>query len=151
LSNAESVATDKLTSFADTIVALEDGRIAQIGSPQLLLAREGSVAKLGLALPDEEPINEHDGDAEMSRRDSTVAESFISVPHELENDNVAPDTRRKNGDWSVYRYYFASSGYAIVIGFLITMAAWIICTEFASRCAPSPAQFSKRLIYHTKR
>jgi len=124
-------------SFADTIVALEDGRIAQIGSPQALLAYEGYVAKLGLALRDEDLIKEHAEDTEISRIESTVAESFISVPRTTDEANNTPDARRKNGDWSVYSYYFASSGYTIVIMFLISMAVWIFCTEFASRCTKS--------------
>jgi len=124
-------------SFADTIVALKDGRIAQIGSPQALLAYEGYVAKLGLALRDEDLIKEHAEDTEISRIESTVAESFISVPRTTNEANNTPDARRKNGDWSVYSYYFASSGYTIIIIFLISMAVWIFCTEFASRCTKS--------------
>lgn len=124
-------------SFADTIVALEDGRIAQIGSPQTLLAYEGYVAKLGLALRDEDLIKEHAEDTEISRIESTVAESFISVPRTTDEANNTPDASRKNGDWSVYGYYFASSGYTIVIMFLISMAVWIFCTEFASKCTKS--------------
>lgn len=124
-------------SFADTIVALEDGRIAQIGSPHALLAYEGYVAKLGLALRDEDLIKEHAEDTEISRIESTVVESFISMPRTTDEANNTPDARRKNGDWSVYSYYLTSSGYTIVIVFLISMAIWIFCTEFASKCTKS--------------
>lgn len=124
-------------SFAGTVVALEDGRITQIGSPQALLAYEGYVAKLGLALRDEELIKEHAEDTEISRIENPVAESIISVPRTADEANNTPDARRKNGDWSVYTYYFASSSYTIIIIFLISMAVWIFCTEFASRCTKS--------------
>ena len=120
-------------SFADTIVALEDGRIVQTGSPQALLADEGYFAKLGLVLQDEDLIKEHVGDSDISQIENTVAESFISVARTTDEGNNTPDARRKNGDWSVYSYYFASSGYTVVIMFLISMAVWIFCTEFASR------------------
>jgi ATP-binding cassette subfamily C (CFTR/MRP) protein 1 len=116
---------------------LKDGRIAQTGSPQALLAYEGSVAKLGLALGDENLIREHVEDTEISRIESTVAESFHSVPYATDEANITPDATRKNGDWSVYSYYFSSSGYTIIIVFLVSMAVWIFCTEFASRCTNS--------------
>lgn len=121
-------------SFADTIVALEDGRIAQAGSPQALLAYEGYVSKLELALRDEDAIKKHVEDPEISKIESTVAESFISAHRTIDETIDAPDATRKNGDWSVYSYYFSSSGYTIFIMFLISMAAWIFCTEFASEC-----------------
>jgi ATP-binding cassette subfamily C (CFTR/MRP) protein 1 len=124
-------------SFADTIVALNDGRIAQIGSPQALLAYEGSVAKLGIALGDEGLIREHVEDTEISRIESTVAESFHLVPYVTDEANITRDATRKNGDWSVYSYYFSSSGYTIIIVFLVSMAIWIFCTEFASKCTKS--------------
>ena len=124
-------------SFADTIVALEDGRIAQMGSPQALLAYEGYVEKLGFVLRDQDLIKEHAEDIEISRIESTVVESFTSGPRTTDEANNTPDARRKNGDWSVYSYYFVSSGYTIVIMFLISMAVWIFCTEFASRCTKS--------------
>jgi ATP-binding cassette subfamily C (CFTR/MRP) protein 1 len=116
---------------------LKDGRIAQIGSPQALLAYEGYATKLGIALGDEDLIKEHVEDTEISRIESTVAESFHSVPRTTDEANITPDTTRKNGDWSVYSYYFSSSGYTIIIVFLVSMAVWIFCTEFASRCTKS--------------
>lgn len=115
-------------SSADTIVALENGKIAQIGTPQELLAYESYVANLDLDFRDEESIKKSDEDARIER---TVAESCISST--VDEVNNTPDIRRKNGDWSVYSYYFASSSYTIVIMFLLSMAVWIFCTEFASR------------------
>lgn len=122
----------KLMSLADTIIALEDGRIAQTGSPEALLADEGYVAKLGLVLRGEEPSEEHDENTEISRVESTHADSFISAPATPDDSNIIPDTRRKSGDWSVYGYYFSSSSCWIIAMFLISMATWIFCTEFSS-------------------
>jgi hypothetical protein len=127
--------------FADTIIALEGGKISQIGSPQSLLTYDGYVTKLGLTLPDEDLIaREHAEDTEISRIKSTIAESIISVSDTMDDSGTTPDIRRKNGDWSVYRYYFASSGFAVVLMFLISMAIWIFCTEFASKCDQRSAQ-----------
>lgn len=123
-------------SFVDNVVALENGRIVEVGSPQALLANGGYVAKLDLALRDEDTIREHAAeDTEISRVESTVAESFISVPLSTYETNNTLDAQRKTGDWSVYSYYFASSGCKIIIMFLVSMAIWVFCTEFASRCS----------------
>jgi hypothetical protein len=117
--------------FADAIVALEDGRIVEVGSTQALLC--GST-KLGIALTDEEPIREHADGIEVSQMDCTGAESFMSVPNTTDQGENALDSGRKNSDWSVYSYYFSSSGYKVITMFLASMAVWIFCTEFASRC-----------------
>ena len=131
--------TVKLMSLANTIVALEDGKIAQTGSPEALLANEGYVAKLGLVLRDEELSEEHAENTGISRVESTLAESFITAPATPDDTNDIPDVRRKSGDWSVYGYYFSSSGRWVVAMFLISMAVWIFCTEFASTCTkPNP-------------
>lgn len=124
----------KLMSLADTIIALEDGRIAQIGSPEALLANKGYVAKLGFVLRDEKRSGEHAENTGISRVESTVAESFIPASAMPDDANGISDTRRKSGDWSVYGYYFSSSRRWVVAMFLISMGIWIFCTEFASTC-----------------
>ncbi|KAF7554083.1 hypothetical protein G7Z17_g3181 [Cylindrodendrum hubeiense] len=123
----------KLMSFADTVVALENGRIVEIGSPQALLAHKGYVSKLGIKLRDEDPIREDAEDTSVSRIEATITEeSFISLPQTTDEATSTSDARRKNGDWSVYSYYFATSGYLTIVVFLIGMAVWIFCTEFAT-------------------
>jgi ATP-binding cassette subfamily C (CFTR/MRP) protein 1 len=119
----------KLMSFADTIVALEDGAIAQTGSPEVLLANEGYVSQLGLALRDE-----HTRNTRVSQVETTSIEASTSTPTTPDDIDEILDTRRKSGDWSVYRYYFSSSGHWVLAMFLITMALWIFCTEFSSTC-----------------
>jgi len=130
--------------LADTIVALEDGRIAQTGSPEVLLANEGYVAKLGLVLQGEESSEEHAENTGISGVESTVPEALVSAPAKPDDTNDIPDTKRKSGDWSVYGYYFSSSGRWVVAIFLFSMAVWIFCTEFASTCAaPSESKYLK--------
>ena len=43
------------------------------------------------------------------------------------------DTRRKNGELSVYRYYMESSGYTSVSFYMGFIALWILLTEFPSK------------------
>ncbi|KAK9416311.1 putative ABC transporter [Seiridium unicorne] len=117
----------KLMTMADTIIALESGKIVETGSPQTLLSMGGYVANLGLALPDPEETTDH---IDITRIETTVLETIPSVSLILEDDEKAPDSRRKNGDWSVYNYYFASSGHMVIILFLIGIAVWVFCSEF---------------------
>ncbi|KAK3332944.1 P-loop containing nucleoside triphosphate hydrolase protein [Cercophora scortea] len=117
----------KLNSFADTIITLENGRMTHVRSPQELL----TVGSSDLDLRDNNGINVLAEDTEASHTTGTATESLM--PLRLSTDDAheyAPDATRKNGDWSVYRYYIASSGYITIILFLASMAAWIFCTEF---------------------
>jgi ATP-binding cassette, subfamily C (CFTR/MRP), member 1 len=120
-------------SFADTVITLEDGRIAQIGSPQALLASDGYLKKFRLAFGDEDRITENIEYTELPEIERAVNGSIPSVPSVTDEVTETFDARRKHGDWSVYRYYFSTSGYAIIIVFFISMAVWIFCTEFSSR------------------
>ncbi|KAI4597228.1 hypothetical protein KJ359_004741 [Pestalotiopsis sp. 9143b] len=125
----------KLMSFGDTILALEDGRIVEMGSPQELQSRNGYVANLNLNTSSRDPdhIHQQPDHSPLNRVDSAIAESFISTADALEaEDKDASDATRKNGDWSVYSYYFSSSGYLLVASLLTTVAAWTFCTEFAT-------------------
>jgi ATP-binding cassette subfamily C (CFTR/MRP) protein 1 len=121
-------------SFADTIIALEDGRIIETGAPHSYLARRGSVAKPGLNSQEEDFDLEdaHSDDTTIPRGANLVVESLPSTPQNEDGHSQALDAKRKQGDWSVYSYYLSSSGYAIVILFLASMAIWVFCTEFAS-------------------
>ncbi|KAK6074134.1 ABC transporter [Seiridium cupressi] len=117
----------KLMTMVDTIIALGSGKVVETGSPQTLLSKGGYVANLGLALPDPEETTDH---IDITRIETTVLETIPSVSLILEDDEKAPDSRRKNGDWSVYNYYFASSGHMVIILFLIGIAVWVFCSEF---------------------
>lgn len=126
--------------FADTIVALENGRIVEVGNSQQQLSSEGYFAKLGLTIPGEEIITEHSEDTNISRVESNIADSLLSVSNATDMARNTLDAKRKNGDWSVYSYYLASSGYKTIALFVLSMAAWIFCTEFGSKCTTSRSE-----------
>ncbi|KAF3012558.1 hypothetical protein E8E14_000617 [Neopestalotiopsis sp. 37M] len=121
----------KLLGFADTIFAIVDGRISETGNLQTLLANEGYVSKLGLKLRHETSSEEQAEDAEILQQEHNVISSTEPLPSTAVTDK-AFEASRKNGDWSVYRYYIASSGYKVTMMFLISMATWVFCTEFAT-------------------
>lgn len=115
-------------SLADTIVALEDGRIVEIGSPETLLNDGGYVSKLELNLVEEsDSTNEV---VEVARVMSTAPEPRPSVEIATETNKALSDSRRKDGDMSVYKYYLSSSGYITIAMFLVAVSVWMFCTEF---------------------
>lgn len=123
--------------LADKLVALDDGKIVEIGRPEVLLSNGGYVAKLGLELADEDEV-EPEPKIEAMRIESVVTEPRLSTDLTEEANSAAADARRKNGDLSVYKYYVSSSGKLLVFSFIFGMAIWLFLTEFSSK-APSPA------------
>ncbi|KAM3517755.1 hypothetical protein NHJ13051_008721 [Beauveria bassiana] len=125
---------DKLLSFADAIVALEDGRIIEAGTLQSFLDQNRSVVKLGLNSQEKDfdLRDAYSGDTTMPLLEDLVVESLPSTPENQDEHDQVLDAKRKQGDWSVYSYYLSSSSYSIVILFLASMAIWVFCTELAT-------------------
>lgn len=130
--------------LVDTIIVLEDGRAVDIGSPSTMLQKnDGYIRKLGLLIsepsadelaPEEiktaSKSNKHEPDLtiETSVEASTAADDAETI-----ENSALTDIRRKNGELSVYTYYLTSSGYIAVIFYILSMALWILCTEFSSK------------------
>lgn len=117
----------KLMTLADTLIALEDGKIVETGSPQTLLSNSGYVAKLGLSLRSQEALEDQD---EINRAESLTVEKSTSTALSPEADEEDNDPKRKNGEWSVYSYYFSSSGWGTIALFIVGIAIWIFSGEF---------------------
>ena len=129
--------------FAHSVVALKQGRIVEAETPWELLTPEAYLATPVFTLCGEDSISQDaDEDPEASGSEGAVAESAVPASRTTDDARHALDAERKTGDWSVYRYYFASSGYPTILGFLLTMALWTFCTEFASRCTKSCLKLS---------
>lgn len=116
-----------LMALADSIIALEGGRVVEAGSPQSLMRHEGYVSRLGLQLdaPAPEPPS-HGEPAGLQPVDSQASARATEHAQEPLQD----DPRRKNGDFSVYKYYFHSAGYGPVAGFVASILAWVFLSEF---------------------
>lgn len=101
--------------LADRIIALRDGELEDVGT--LRNALESDAVQL--------PRN--DDTAE------TAQEPPASSSHTASPASLAPDDhRRQRGDPSVYKFYFANSGYAFLIGNMIFVVAWMFFTEFST-------------------
>ncbi|KAK0615177.1 ABC transporter [Bombardia bombarda] len=126
----------KIMSLADTIIALKDGEILEIGSPAALLdSSDGYVGKLGLSLSSSgDGILDQKSDAQHSEASQTVEilnQGDSSVIEDTEGP-LLTDMRRKNGDLSVYKYYAETAGYLVVSLYVASIIVLVFCTEFSA-------------------
>lgn len=133
---------------ADSIVVLDNGKIVHVCSPQSLLQNHpGTVGVVGPSAPRltiNESTAEHRQPDIGAEQDQSRLDPGLEAParqpldvdgtEDDNENNVSLDIRRKHGELSVYTYYLASSGYAAVALYGVTMALWIFCTEFSSKC-----------------
>lgn len=118
------------------VVVLEHGRVVSVDSPSSLLQNDNSYLKtLNSVLPIV-PIT--DGPVAGSSPSEGDASRYEEPPNpngadDDTEDSFLEDTRRKNGELSVYTYYLVSSGHAAVTLYAVSMVLWIFCTEFSSR------------------
>ncbi|KAK3690284.1 ABC transporter [Podospora appendiculata] len=134
----------KTMTLADQIVVLDKGRVATVGSPTAVLQdNSGDIRKLALSISDSGSSKEGDIVDEITAAAGEglragplpVGESLdvdgASAP-QVPEDNSLTDTRRKNGELSVYKYYLASSGYVPVGLYALAIVLWVFCTEFST-------------------
>ncbi|KIW14386.1 hypothetical protein PV08_07168 [Exophiala spinifera] len=120
--------TGNIMAFADAIVILEDGRITEVGTPSSLLGKSSYVHKLGRkSVQDSETVEEVPPSEllppdEFSHRLQEASEEAVDTEHDL---------RRKNGDLSVYQYYFQSAGAGVVALYLTFVTLLEFCTNFS--------------------
>lgn len=81
------------------------------------------MSKLGLKLSTED-VDDDICDVEKPASTNETTKDKASA-----ND----DQRRKNGDFSVYKYYLASSGYLLFFIYLAFMVGWMFLTEFSGK------------------
>lgn len=124
-----------IMQFADNMVAIESGRIQEVGSPMTFASQKGYVSKLGLkASPYDNAMEE----AEMSGSSRSPMEIEVSPanPH-AEAPYGNTDARRKNGEKAVYLYYLRNAGRKAVVMYTVSVVAWIFFSEFASKHWPT--------------
>jgi ATP-binding cassette, subfamily C (CFTR/MRP), member 1 len=117
-------------AMAERIITLREGSIIESGSPSDLLNADGYVTQLNLNLDTSNEIN-RTRNAETVQKDEEVERVSLVQPTAVET--AEEDVRRKQGDASVYMYYFRCSGYAIISWVVILMSIWVFCTEFPSK------------------
>lgn len=110
------------------MIVLENGEITEAGKLEELLQGQHYIRTLGLTL------GSAIGEQVLSTHGVIHENSFKTHHAPVEQvDEPSPDTRRKNGDFSVYKYYVTSSGNSVVMANIVFMFVWISCTEFSSQ------------------
>ena len=88
--------------FADHIVVLENGRIVEQGSYESLTSSGGYVASLKLRETDE---------SQKPSADNTTPVAFTADKKKSNEVKLNNDLTRQTGDFSIYKYYFKSTGW----------------------------------------
>ncbi|TWU72156.1 hypothetical protein ED733_003640 [Metarhizium rileyi] len=122
-------------SLADNIAVLQDGHVLEFGSYLQLSESDGYIGSL-------KPLGNNNPspavtDKTLPSKDEAAVPPRIGISGELEDGpgdsgKGFEDLRRKNGDASVYRYYFASAGYLIIGVNVFFMLIWTVTTELSS-------------------
>jgi ATP-binding cassette subfamily C (CFTR/MRP) protein 1 len=123
---------DKPVTFADQVIVLDNGQITESGSPSEVLQRHPTIDSLGLTSIEPGTTGDISGTV-YPPDDLVISSDDVSEPNEAH-----VDSRRKNGDISVYKYYLASSGYKTICAYTATMIVWMFCTEFPCKSANHP-------------
>ena len=131
-------------TFANSIIALKEGRIVETGDPEELLKRDGYVSKLKLApLPDKE-IEEEPAEADALRLSLQTTREAASILEEA--DDLPDQSWRRNGELSVYKFYFSRAGYWTVALYTLAVFTWEFLTEFSSKALARTSGFGTLLI-----
>jgi hypothetical protein len=104
------------------VITLQDGEVISTGKPQDALA--GHVTK---------------SEPETFSDDSCGQPPATGQPLATSSKRAAKnlDQRRKRSELSTYTYYFANSGWYLLLGNVVSVALWMFLTEFSSKTACS--------------
>jgi ATP-binding cassette subfamily C (CFTR/MRP) protein 1 len=122
--------------FADHVVMLENGTIADQGSFEELNRPGGPLEHLELGSDRVEPLVERPPEGER--------EKYLPVTHadDVVAKSIDSETRRL-GDGSVYKYYFKSIGTIHTVVFFLFQIAWVVLLKFPGKRNLCPAERSE--------
>ncbi|KAF5023670.1 hypothetical protein F66182_4236 [Fusarium sp. NRRL 66182] len=122
----ENIFTDFLSS-ADLILCLgEQGRISEQGTFHHLKNAGGYVKSL---LEDEHKIYELENPP-VSTGEDKITGPAVSPTQGVPKQEEELDARRQRGDPTVYRYYFSSTGFLLMITLLVLEIVWAFLESF---------------------
>ncbi|OAA36246.1 ABC transporter, transmembrane domain, type 1 [Metarhizium rileyi] len=117
------------------LVSNDHGHVLEFGSYLQLSESDGYIGSL-------KPLGNNNPspavtDKTLPSKDEAAVPPRIGISGELEDGpgdsgKGFEDLRRKNGDASVYKYYFASAGYLIIGVNVFFMLNWTVTTELSS-------------------
>ncbi|OHX00813.1 ABC multidrug transporter [Colletotrichum incanum] len=112
-------------SWADMIITLRDGKIAEMGSFEDCGYTEGYVSSLITS-----GSNDKDWDDVQLKRPVDETPQQVLAEKEAKAVQEQEDKRRQLGDWSVYGYYFGSVGAVLVVIMLFLQITWAFFSTF---------------------
>ncbi|KAJ5928177.1 ATP-binding cassette transporter [Penicillium verhagenii] len=116
---------EPLLQFADQIIVLENGRVIDTGSYESIIRREPEIS--AKAWTNAKGIVEEDGSAEQESKDQKEPNT---APSASPSTPGAADHTKRNGTWSVYKYYYESAGFAPFAVFISLTLAEALCSNF---------------------
>ncbi|KAJ5716375.1 hypothetical protein N7493_008286 [Penicillium malachiteum] len=124
--------TEPLLQYADEIIVLEDGNIVDTGSYEAITRRGPDIS--AKALTNTNRIIEDEGFAERENENEKKAPS--TAPPAGPSISESTDHTKRNGTWSVYKYYYDSAGFtpfALFLFFTFSLALllewWVEANE----------------------
>ncbi|KAJ5959013.1 ABC transporter integral membrane type 1 [Penicillium vulpinum] len=121
------MSTYQLLVHADQILMMDEGKVTASGSYNEMLSKEPNIVSK-LQKPTSDPLL---ATAEISNSGLAVvpkkAHTRISV--ETTDDKNIIHVKRQ-GNWPVYKYYFRSAGYGLLVSFLAFTVVEAFCTSF---------------------
>ncbi|PYH89769.1 putative multidrug resistance-associated protein [Aspergillus ellipticus CBS 707.79] len=120
--------TQFLLPYADEIVLLNDGKKVDQGTFAEFVMRHPEYTQPKTTDDEGASSNEIDGVP-----DEVVPKSWKKdAPKADDSDDIENDTSRRDGNWSVYIYYFRKAGNLVVVMFLVTALAYGFTTQFSN-------------------
>lgn len=111
-------------AFVDNVLALQDGEIVSQGTLNDVLHSDKYVRDV-----DSEVFYDH------AASQPQEGESYSMVARK--EVSKLSDPGRKKSELATYTYYFASSGWYLLLGNVLSVTFWMFLTEFSSTFIPS--------------
>jgi ATP-binding cassette subfamily C (CFTR/MRP) protein 1 len=129
-----STGSAKFLSRADSVVVLSSiGTVEGQGSYQELRAAGDTAAKIITSI-DTSPEDETTPDLD-NVKDSKDAAKSHTAKSDSKLDDKKLDNTRQNGDFGIYKYYFACISWTVAAMFLLLQFAYAFLCTFPSKCS----------------
>ncbi|KAJ5737499.1 uncharacterized protein N7483_002624 [Penicillium malachiteum] len=120
--------TEPLLQHADEIIVLEDGRIVDTGSYEAIIRRKPDISTK--ALTNTNQVRE-DGVFQVAERENeNQKRAPNTAPPASPSTPKTTDHTKRNGAWSVYKYYYDSAGFTPFAFFLFFTLIEAFCSNF---------------------
>ncbi|KUM63729.1 hypothetical protein ACN42_g3370 [Penicillium freii] len=122
-----AMSTYQLLPHADQILIMDEGKITVLGSYNEMLSKEPKIVSEAQKEISDLPL----ATVERSNSGLTIVEKKVHTGMTVQTVNDKKAIRVKHqGNWPVYKYYFRSAGYGLLVSFLAFTVIEAFCTSF---------------------